>query len=524
MISVPIINLDNVSFNYPGAYEDVFNSLTVSIDTSWKTGIIGRNGCGKTTLLKLINHDISPSIGNISIPIKTHLFPLNIKNTGELVINVIKDILGPYRELESLITNSSKENSEDLLKALQIYCDIDGYNIEYKIKTEILKIGLSEEILSRYFNTLSGGEQTKVQIATLFLLDNTYVLLDEPTNHLDIHGIKSLSAYLSQKHGYIVVSHNRSFLDNSIDHVLFINKSSIGIEKGNYSSWEHNENLKTDFEMRKKQRILKEVSELEKAARQRRDWAAKKEREKNSEEATDKGYIGARSAKLMKRALCIEKRIEKKLDEKKELLKDYERERNLKLSYTSNVNIVLDVSNLQIRINDKPIIKNLSFRIMEGDRIAVQGANGSGKTTLLKSIIGEIVPTNGIIKLDKRIKVAYSSQFPKWNIGYLRELLILNNIDESRYRTILDYLGTHREIFERDLSTFSVGELKKVDLAYCFYMDSCFQIWDEPLNGLDISSRKLLESAILKFKPTILFVEHDSSFIENVSTDKIILY
>ncbi|WP_010295637.1 ATP-binding cassette domain-containing protein [Clostridium senegalense] len=220
----------------------------------------------------------------------------------------------------------------------------------------------------------------------------------------------------------------------------------------------------------------------------------------------------------MKRAILIEDRIEENLNAKKELLKDYERERKLKFESSIKGENILLISNITVLRGSKIVINNLSFNIKKGERVGIKGPNGSGKTTLLYAILGILELEEGIIKIENRSKIVYASQFPKWTNGFLREHLKSEKIDETRFRSILGCMGSDSKVFERDLSTFSVGELKKVDLAYCFYKDDCFQIWDEPLNGLDIESRKLIEKAILEFKPTILFVEHDKSFIENIST------
>lgn len=512
------INFKDMSFNYNGSYENIFEDVNVSIDTNWKTAIIGRNGRGKTTLLRLINKQYKPSKGTVEYSGESSLFPVGICNKSDTTINIIKDIIGNYRILEEKIDKYLRKDisEEEYLVTLQEFLDIDGYNINFLIEREIEYMGLKREILERSYDSLSGGEQTKIQIIALFLQKNNFILLDEPTNHLDVEGIEVLLNYLKNKSGFIIVSHNRYFLDALVDHVLYINKNSIGIEKGNYSSWEKNEELKIQFEKRKKEKIEKEVKELEKAARQKRTWSFKREKEKIG--SGDKGFEGARAARIMKRAILIEGRIEENLNAKKELLKDYERERKLKFESSIKGENILLVSNITVLRGNKKVINDLSFNIRKGERVAIKGPNGSGKTTLLYAILGILELEEGIIKFENRSQIVYASQFPKWTNGFLREHLKSEKIDETRFRSILGCMGSDSKVFERDLSTFSVGELKKVDLAYCFYKDDCFQIWDEPLNGLDIESRKLIEKAILDFKPTILFVEHDKSFIENIST------
>ncbi|MBK8550720.1 MAG: ABC-F family ATP-binding cassette domain-containing protein [Ignavibacteria bacterium] len=356
----------------------------------------------------------------------------------------------------------------------------------------------------------------------MFLKNNSFPLIDEPTDHLDMKGRIILGEYLSKRKGFILVSHDRNFIDTCVDHILSINKSDVRINNGNYSQWKYNMEIEEEFERRKNENLRREVKSLEISAKKRRQWSNVKEYEKigATNEETDKGYIGHKSAKLMKRALQIEMRINKKLDEKKTLLKNTEDERKLKIATIKNSKEkLLSVVNASLNFEGKTIFDNFSFDVYKGDRTALIGDNGCGKTSLINAIKKKLKLNDGFIHIPGFLKISYSNQNPEWDSGFLRDHLKENNIDETRFRNILGVMGAWGELFERPLETFSKGELKKVELCKSFIEPGNLLIWDEPLNYLDVMSREQLEVVILESGPTMLFTEHDKMFVENVATN-----
>ena len=218
MIFIAIIDICNLTFAYPGSYDNIFEDVSFRIDTSWKLGFVGRNGRGKTTFLKLLLGDYEYS-GKILSSIDFEYFPFSIEDSNLSALDIIKE----------------KANLYD--------------HEYYKIQKELKKLDLSEDILYCSFNNLSGGEQIKILLISLFLKENAFLLIDEPTNHLDIKAREVVSDYFKSKSGFILVSHDRSFLDNCVDHILSINKTNIEIQKGNFSSWYKNKQLQDDFEI-----------------------------------------------------------------------------------------------------------------------------------------------------------------------------------------------------------------------------------------------------------------------------------
>jgi lincosamide and streptogramin A transport system ATP-binding/permease protein len=255
--------ITEMSFSYKTFYEPIFEKVTLNLDTDWRLGLIGRNGRGKTTFLKLLHKEFLPDKGTIKMEVNTELFPYENKVTYSLTMDVIKENIGGLRTLE--------DNLEDM-DALGRYLELDGFSMESLIKKEMYRMKLAEELLYRDFSLLSEGEKTKVLLIALFLRKDTYLLLDEPTNHLDIRGKKDVAEYLKRKKGFLVVSHDRSFLDEVADHILAINKSDITLEQGNFTTWKQNKDLKDEFEARAGERLNREVRQLERHAKESRLW------------------------------------------------------------------------------------------------------------------------------------------------------------------------------------------------------------------------------------------------------------
>ncbi|MCL1950245.1 MAG: ATP-binding cassette domain-containing protein [Turicibacter sp.] len=518
---MPKIQLIKGDFHYPDTDFMVFEGLDLDLDTAWKSAIVARNGKGKSTLLRLIHGDLALSRGTLTKDVDTSLFPLSIQTPNLIVMELLKAHGGPFQTCERVMEAylRGEETEENYYNALEIYLEMDGYGFEARVQKECAGLGVNPAVLSQKFETLSGGEQTKIQILMLFLKPGTFTLLDEPTNHLDQEGIRVLGDYLSQKEGFLVVSHHREFLNRCSDHTIALEKTGVTVIKGGFEAYEEDYRLRQEFEDKQRLKAQKEVNRLETAYRQKREWAQSKESTVNG--SGDKGFVSAEARRSMKRALHIENRMKNQLEEKQSLIKYQEQVPKLKITQGKSPRVLLQVSNLFAGYEGKAIISNLSFNLEVGERLAITGANGSGKSTLVKALLGEIVPISGLVNFDNRVEIAYVPQFPSYDRGMLREILQGKAMDESRFRNILGAFCCHREIFERDLSTFSLGELKKVDLAFSLYSPSHLLIWDEPLNGLDILTRQAIEEAVATFQPTLIFIEHDETFVNRAATKEI---
>lgn len=485
-----LISVNNLTFSYDSSYNNIFENVSFNIDTDWKLGLIGRNGKGKTTFLKLLQ-GIYEYKGTISKNVDVDYFPFEVSDKNKMAIEIINDI---------------SPNSAD-----------------WEIIKELNLLNTNPEILYRSFNLLSGGEQIKILLISLFLKGNNFLLIDEPTNHLDIETRKNLVNYLKKKKGFILVSHDRTFLDKVIDHIIAINNTNIEIQQGNFSSWKENKDRQDNFEIMQNKKIQKDINKLEIASKNTAKWSSEAEKAKNqkynSETYIDKGFIGHKAAKVMKTSKVMEQKIEKSIDEKNNLLKNIDRNDNLKLiPLMINKNPLVWVNNLQIKYNDKEIFNPISFEINNGDRIAIVGKNGVGKTSVLKLLLGEELMYNGNFKIINDLKISYVSQITDNLRGNLKLFVKENNVDESVFKAMLIKMGFAQKDFDTNIQDMSEGQKKKVLIAKSISEQANIYIWDEPLNYIDILTREQIEDMILKYNPTIIFVEHDERFIGKIST------
>jgi lincosamide and streptogramin A transport system ATP-binding/permease protein len=243
---------------------------------------------------------------------------------------------------------------------------------------------VSEDVLYRPFDSLSNGEQTKVLLAALFLKENSFLLIDEPTNHLDIHARKLVSDYLNTKKGFILVSHDRAFLDNCVDHILSINKTDIEVQKGNFTNWWDNKQKQDNFELVENERLRKDIKRLSDAAKRTSSWSDEVEKTKNgtrnSGSKVDKGYIGHKAAKMMKRSKTIEHREQSAIEDKSRLLKNVESSESLKISQLAyHKNQLVELDHVSIHYGGRTVCSEINFTVEQGERIALLGPNGSGK-------------------------------------------------------------------------------------------------------------------------------------------------
>ena len=362
-----LISVNNLTFGYDGSYKNIFENVTFNIDTDWRLGLIGRNGKGKTTFLKLLQGKYEYE-GTISKNVKFDYFPFEVTKKERMAIEIVNDIAPNVQDWE-------------IIKELNL-------------------LNTDAEILYRNFNLLSGGEQVKILLISLFLKGDNFLLIDEPTNHLDIETRNNLIKYLEKKKGFIVVSHDRNFLDKVVDHIISINNSNIEIQKGNFSSWKENKERQDNFEIVQNEKLNRDINKLEIASQNTAKWSNEVEKSKyktnNSEKTIDRGYLGHKSAKMMKKSKVMEQRIQKAIDEKTNLLKNIDRNDTLKIvPLKSNKTPLILINKLQIKYNTEPIFNPISFEVNNEDRIAIIGKNGIGKSSILKLILGQKIQYDG---------------------------------------------------------------------------------------------------------------------------------
>ncbi len=492
-----LINISNLSFGYDGSYENVFENVNIQLDTSWRLGLTGRNGRGKTTLLKLLMGQMEYT-GSINSNVDFEYFPY-FPDTSKSPAEIIYDI-APQAE-------------------------------NWEICRELSLLDADDSLLYRPFSTLSNGEQTKILIVGMFLRENSFMLIDEPTNHLDVHARKVLAEYLKRKSGFILVSHDRAFLDACIDHILVINKTSIEVQKGNFSSWNENRERQEQYESTQNDRLKKEIGQLKQAAKKAASHsdniAATKigfDPVKEEKSLTRRDSISKKAAKLMNRAKSMENRIERNINEKNQLLQNVEEVETLKLSplkYHSHQ--LISLQNVSLSYDNEKVFDNVSFTVDQGDKIAVIGQNGCGKTSLIKLLTGEIKDYDGTVSKGSMLKISYVCQSADDLCGSLNDFIEKYQVDQSLFKAILRKLDFSRELFTRNIESYSQGQKKKVMLARSLSEQAHIYIWDEPLNYIDVLSRIQIENLLKNSEATLLFVEHDKRFCEEVATKTIVL-
>jgi lincosamide and streptogramin A transport system ATP-binding/permease protein len=488
-----MIQVQDLTFAYPGSFDNIFEGVNFQIDTDWKLGFIGRNGRGKTTFFNLLlgNYEYS---GKITSSVEFNYFPSPVSDKNKFTHEILEEICPQAEDWEFL--------------------------------REISYLNVDAEAMYRPFKTLSNGEQTKVLLAALFLNEGQFLLIDEPTNHLDTDARKIVSDYLRKKKGFILISHDRNFLDGCVDHILSINRANIEVQSGNYSSWKLNFDRQQEHEEATNERLQKDIGRLKQSSKRSAGWSNQVEASKNgttnSGSKLDKGYVGHKAAKMMKRAKNLESRQQKAIEEKSKLLKNVEKNESLKLeSLELQSNELIVLTDVSVKYDDQIVNKPISFIVEQGDRIVLDGKNGSGKSSILKLIQGNQIQHTGSMNLGSGLIISYVQQDTSHLKGMLSDFIEEHEINETLFKSILRKMDFDRIQFEKDISHYSGGQKKKLLIAKSLCEKAHLYIWDEPLNFIDIYSRMQIEDLIQRFNPTMVFVEHDQTFQQKIATKTI---
>lgn len=515
------ISVSDLTFCYEGSSDNIFEQVSFSIDTDWKLGFIGRNGKGKTTFLNLLLGKYEYR-GNIQTSTAFDYFPYQIKK-------------------EQLTRCMS-----DFLEELAPDCE------EWRVIMELEKMKMSAELLYRPFGTLSHGERTRVMLAILFSRDNYFLLIDEPTNHLDQASREIVKEYLRHKKGFLLVSHDRDLLDACVDHILVLNRVTIEVQKGNFSSWWENKERKDAFQMAENEKHRKEIGKLKKAAERTRDWADRNESTKIGYDPVkehDRGngtrpYIGAKTKKMQNRVKQMEERIGREIEEKEGLLQDIENPADLKIMpLKHHKDVLVRAEKYGLAYGEHILLQDFDLELHQGERVLLRGANGCGKSSLIKAVLrangrtksgesgsgsqtaeagadsetGNTLRESGVLWTAGGLRISYIDQDTSFLQGNLTDYCKKEDLDESLLKAILRQLDLERRQLGGRMEEFSEGQKKKVLIAASLLKQAHLYIWDEPLNYIDIFSRIQIENLLLRYQPTMLFVEHDIRFQEKIA-------
>ena len=494
---------------------NVLDGLTFQIDQGERVGLLGRNGAGKTTLFRILTQELEPDEGRVSVGQGRRLGLISqipVYPAGYTVEDVLRSAFARLeslaKEMEALEGRMAAGESDPAL--LRRYGSLaerfevfGGYDTDVAVNKIANGLSISPEQRKQLFDSLSGGEKTRVNLGRLILEDTDILLLDEPTNHLDLHATEWLEEYIRGFRGTVVaISHDRYFLDRVVTRVIEIENGRAEFYSGNYSFYAVEKERRYQERLKQYQKEQAKIEQLEKAAEQLRLWA----------------FMGM--DKTCRRAVNIERRIERMRTTAKPT-----KARKMDARFSTaefHGDELLGIRNLAKSYGDKHLFDSITLKIEGGERIALIGDNGTGKSTLIKMIMGELYPDDGRIKLGPQAKPAYLPQIirfdhPDWNLVENMMSSKRGLSAQSARNRLASYDFRGEDVF-KPVSVLSGGEQSRLRL--CMLMDGeiNFLILDEPTNHLDIASREWIEEAVESYDGALLFVSHDRYFINRFAT------
>ena len=502
------ISLNKINKNY--GFNSVLNDLSFDIKSGERASLIGSNGCGKTTTLRLIMGIEQPDSGSLSvrrgskIGYLTQIPPLEGDDVlaKDVYLRGIKDLIELENKINEFINNmnSSEKDIKELSRLQEEFRIKGGYLLKEKIEKVKHGFKLSESVLNTKYNLLSGGEKTIVNLASLVLSEPDILLLDEPTNHLDIDTLEWFEEYLNNYKGaLLLVSHDRYFMDRVCNKIICIENGHEDIYYGNYSYYLDESDKRFLLQMQKYKNQQKEIKAIKEAIIRLKEWGAK----------ADNPIFFRRAASMEKRLERMEK-IDKPV-EKKDLI--------INLSTIErSANWVLDIKNLDLQIDTKSLLEKSNMNVYFKERVCLMGKNGCGKTTLIKNIMNN---THESIKIGVNVSIGYIPQEIRFQdeeltiYEYMRSIFVGS---ESELRSKLSRFYFGEESISKKLKSISGGEKVRIKLLELILKKSNFLILDEPTNHIDIDTREILEDALLDFDGSILFISHDRYFINKIAT------
>jgi ATP-binding cassette subfamily F protein 3 len=525
-----LAQLTNVSLSYPD--KKVLEKVSLTVYPGDRISLVGPNGAGKTSLLRMLTGRLEPDAGTVARAGGVRIGYLEQGSAEPAAgITCMEAALAPFgeqlrleRRMGELAAALGQGDAPGLLEELgeaqARFETSGGYTFRARTEAALTGLGLGRELWYRELSGLSAGQRVRIALAKVLLGEHDLVLFDEPTNHLDVPAREWLEAYLqSSETGYVVASHDRRFLDAVADKVAHLDRGSLSLYAGNYTAFREQRERAEEEGWRRYEKGRRQEKKLRRQALDYRRWSAAGEKEKRG--AADKGFVGHRAAKVMKRALVAQRRMEEAAEGAR-AEKPFQAD-GVKIEFApSRGRGLLRAENLTVGYTaGGPLAEGLSFEIPAGDRLAVLGPNGCGKTALLRTVMGEIPPVRGRVRISPSAsaRVGYFDQDNRLPSPDATALEVVGAADETLARTVMGRMGVRRETVSKPARGLSSGERAKVLLARLILGENDLLVLDEPTNHLDIETQDVLLEALHNFPGGVLFVSHDRHFVDELATE-----
>jgi ATP-binding cassette, subfamily F, member 3 len=533
-----LAQLTNVSLSFPD--KKVLEDVSLTVYPGDRISLVGENGAGKTSLFRLLKGRLNPDSGEVSFARGVRIgyleqdFAAVDEDPERTCMDAALEPFGPLialeRDIERLsfeLAKAGEEASEflaELGEAQHRFEVSGGYEFRARTESTLAGLGLPEALWERGVSELSAGQRVRLALARLLLEEHDLVLFDEPTNHLDLPAREWLEKHLAgMDAAYVVASHDRRFLDAVSTKVAHLDRGELSVYPGDYTAFRRQLDQAEQEGWRRYEKDQKLAKKLRRQAQDYQRWSDAGEKKKRG--AADKGFMGHKAAKLMKRSLAARRRMEEAAENAR-TEKPFEKNA-VKIEFGSTKGrSLVRAEDLVVGYSERQALTGkLSFEVTAGDRVAVLGPNGSGKTALLRTVLGEIPALSGDLRLAPSAKVGYFDQdtrsVPPEDTAL--EAVSRTGRDETLVRTVMGRMGVRRGTVNKEAAKLSSGERAKVVMAGVILGDNNLLVLDEPTNYLDIETQDVLLEALEDFPGGVLFVSHDRYFVERLATETLTL-